>query len=434
MEIFSTFSNTFAPLIAFFGIVGDVWYIIFPPLLFFVFKEIWMDHVQDRYIGKLKWINLEIIAPRELEKSPLPMEMIFAGFAGVMKTPTAEEVYIKGELPAGFSMEIVGTEGNVRFFVRTQVGFRNLVEAHFYAQYPDIEIVEAEDYVHDIPVNIPNNEWDLWGCDFEFVKPDHLYPIRTYKNFEESITGKMLDPLASVVEVMSKLGPGEHIWHQIIAVPYKENWAKVGESTIEKFLGKEKKHAPGVFSRLFTDIGDVLSNLVPGLLGKEVAFKGMEEHAEKDEAPVEFRLTPGQKKVLEALEVNNSKQQFQTRMRFLYIAKRESWKKPFVSAFVGAIKQFNDFTLNAFKPGEFSKTYANYLWIKPRTRYRQRRLFNRYIKRDPTPGSTLMMLSTEELATIFHIPDMSVASPMLSRVAAKRGGAPANLPMQDLPH
>ena len=37
--------------------------------------------------------------------------------------------------------------------------------------------------------------------------------------------------------------------------------------------------------------------------------------------------------------------------------------------------------------------------------------------------------STEELATIFHMPDMSVMAPSFTRVAAKRATAPSNLPI-----
>jgi hypothetical protein len=41
-----------------------------------------------------------------------------------------------------------------------------------------------------------------------------------------------------------------------------------------------------------------------------------------------------------------------------------------------------------------------------------------------------MTLSSEELATVFHLPDMSVVAPSITRVEAKRGGAPANLPVE----
>jgi hypothetical protein len=41
-----------------------------------------------------------------------------------------------------------------------------------------------------------------------------------------------------------------------------------------------------------------------------------------------------------------------------------------------------------------------------------------------------LVMSSEELATVFHLPDMNVLAPSLTRVEAKRGGAPSNLPIE----
>ena len=357
------------------------------------------------------------------------MESIFAGFAGVMKTATAIEDWVKGEIPVGFSLEIACHEGQVHFYIRTQSGYRNLVEAQFYAHYPNIEIAEVPDYVHDVPKTVPNKNWDLWGTDFVFAKDD-LYPIKTYKYFEESVTGTMIDPLASVVETMGKAGPGQFMWLQFIITPYKEKWYDTGQATVDEFLGKVEEEKMGVFARLFHDVWDVFSNIGRGLLAQEVVFSGTAEGEKKDEAPVEFRLTPGEKEVLKALQANLGKQMFRTRMRYVYIAQREVFQKPLgVSALIGSIKQFNDFNLNSFKPFDNMKTYANYIFTEARLRFRQRRVFRRYVTRDTDPQSTRIMLSSEELATVFHIPDMFVMAPSISRVAAKRSGAPSNLPV-----
>ncbi|MDO8566181.1 MAG: hypothetical protein Q7S04_03300 [Candidatus Moranbacteria bacterium] len=429
--LFSSLADAFANLWNVFSAAFDVWFIIFPPLFFFLFKILWKLHVEDKFGAKLKWVLLELIPPRDIEKSPLPMESIFAGFAGVIKTATAAEVWIKGEFPTAFSLEIASTEGNVHMYVRTHAGFRHLIEANFYAQYPNIEIVEVPDYVHTVPITVPNKDWELWGCDFGLAKDD-LYPIRTYKYFEESVTGKMIDPLGGVIETMGKIGPGQHMWIQWIITPIKETWYDIGATTVDEFLGKVEEKKLGVFGRVFHDLLDVFKNIGGGLLAREVTFTSPEEKEEKEEAPVEFRLTPGEKEVLKALQANLAKQMFRTRMRYVYIARNEVFDKPTgVSAFIGSIKQFNDFNLNSFSVDDLSKTYADYLFTKERLRYRQRRLLRRYIKRDSDPQNTRFLLSTEELATVFHIPDMAVIAPTMVRVAAKHGGAPVNLPIQE---
>lgn len=416
--------STIAPLF-------DVWFIVFPPLLYELFKILWAHHVEGQYTASIKWVLLEIVPPRDSEKSPALMESIFAGFAGIHTTPSTAETWIKGIYVPAFSLEIASTEGQVHFYVRSPKNFQSLVEAHFYAQYPGVEVTEVEDYVYQVPHTIPNNEWDLWGTDY-LLSDDDLYPIKTYKFFEETVTGKMIDPLSGIIETMSKIGPGQHLWVQFIITPLHANTQKILKKTIDKFLGKSTEAHDGIFGSLFTVLQEIFTNVGRGLLGSELAFSSHEKES-KDEAPVEFRLTPGEKEKLKALEANMGKQMFRTRMRHVYIARRDVFDKSTgVSAFIGAVKQFNDLNLNSFKPNDETKTYSYYIFKEARLRYRQRRVFRRYINRDSDPQFTRFILSSEELATVFHIPDMSITAPSLARVSSKRGGAPSNLPIQEM--
>mgnify|MGYP000701652969 CR=1 FL=1 len=410
-----------------FSLFADVWYFMLPPLLYPLFKSLWVDHIHGRYGQTLQFVLLEIVPPKELEKSPKLMESVFSGLAGVMKGFNAVEEFIQGQFPASFSLEIVSRSGVVHFYIRTQKSFRNLVEAHFYAQYPDMEISEVADYIDDVPRTLPNNDWDLWGTDFELVKPD-LYPIKTYPSFEEEVTGKMIDPLAGVIEALGRLGPDQNMWLQFIISPERDDWYKTGQATVDAFLGKEKKASKGILGNLWQDLVDVFVNIIPGLFGPP-SFSSAPAEEKKQEQPIEFRLSPGQKEVLKALESNLGKQMFAVRMRLLYVGRRPGFDKTNISIIMGALKQFNDQNLNGFKPNDVSKTYANYLFVTKRLRYRQRRIFNRYLARDPSAAAKMCKLSTEELATLFHMPDMSVMAPAFSRVAAKRSTAPSNLPI-----
>ena len=410
----------------------DVWFILLPPALYGLFMVLWMSFIQGKWASKIKWVVLEIIPPSDIEKSPYSMELVFAGLAGVMKTPTATEEYVIGELPVSHSLELVSTEGAVHFYIRTQVAFRGLVESHFYAQYPNIEIIEVPDYVNTVPRTIPNKDWELWGCDFALLKDD-LYPIKTYPLFEESVTGKMLDPLAGLIESMGKIGPGQHIWLQYITTPIHEKKAYEAMSgTVDKFLGREKAKEMGIIQMLFLDIWDVLRNIPAAFSSGETEFLSHKE-VKKDEQPLEFRLSPGEKDVLKALQRNLGKQPFKVRMRMLYIGRRENYSKAVgVSPIIGSLKQFSDGNMNGFRPDDLSKTYAEFVATESRLRYRQRRIFRRYITRDTDPqDSSRFILTSEELATVFHLPDMTVIAPTLMRVSAKRGNAPFNLPVQE---
>ena len=414
-----------------FAVFFDVWYLVLPPVLYGLFLLLWMQHVWGKWASKIKWVVLEIIPSRDIEKSPQPMESFFSGLAGVMTTPTSIEEYILGFIPVSFSLELVSMDGTVHFYIRTQESFRGLVESHFYAQYPDIEILEVKDYVHGVPRTVPNKDWDLWGTDFELVKDD-LYPIKTYKYFEESVTGKMIDPLSGLIEAMGRLGPGQHLWLQFITTPISEKAThELLSKTVDKFLGREKPEEIGIIKMFFMDIWDVIRNLPRSLSATEPEFYSYAV-TKKDEQPLEFRLSPGEKDVLKALQSNLGKQMFKVRMRMIYLGRREGFSKAIgVSPIMGAIKQFSDQNLNGFKPNDASKTYAEFIMAHDRLRYRQRRLFRRYITRDGDPGDTKFILSAEEMATVFHLPDMSVVAPTLARVSAKRGNAPTNLPVQE---
>jgi hypothetical protein len=422
-----TLSNSFNQIAlqvgAFWNVFGYVWFIILPPLLYFLFKILWLYHIQLSYLFSLDWVLLEIIPPKDIEKSPKLMEAFFAGLQGAEKSFSVEEEYMQGVFADQFSLELISNGGEVHFLIRCQKKQRHMVEAHLYAQYPDIIVREFPEYVFDVPKVIPNSQWDVWGTDFEFTKANP-YPIRTYPQFEESITGKMIDPLAGLVEVMGKLAPGQWIWHQMIIAPCSPSWGgKEGKKVIDKLAGREAA-VEGVLSRVLKDIMDVFSNLLAAMRGP-VEFAKTEK---KEQQPLEFRLTPGERDTLKAVESNLGKLFYKTKMRFVLVGRKESFDKNFSGAFIGGIKQFNDDNLNSIKPNNISKTSTQYWFKKSRLKYKQRKIFRRYRNRS-TDGAT-MVFSTEELATLFHLPDMSVLAPSITRVEAKRGGAPANLPIE----
>lgn len=401
-----------------------IWFIALPPFFYFLFMELWMYHIQNAFWDSASWVLLELIPPKNIEKSPKPMEALFAGFAGVEKSFNPLEEFTEGMFPDYMSLEMVSDQGTVHFYIRSMKKYRHLVEASLYAQYPDVEIVEVPDYVNDVPKIIPNGKWDLWGADICFQK-DPAYPIRTYKAFEEDITGTMIDPLAGLLEVMGKIGPGQQMWLQWVIAPTSPSWAsKEGKKLTEKLKGREKK-SEDIFERLWKDIMDVLGNLFKAT-HSEVEFSSEKK---KEEQPLDTRLSPGERDVLKAVEDNLGKLQFSTKGRFIYLGRRENYDKALgVSAFWGNLKQFNDDNLNSLKPDGDSKTFANYINKKNRLRYRQRKLLRRY--RNRSRDGVMMYMSAEELATIFHMPDMNVMAPSFNRVEAKRGGAPANLPIE----
>lgn len=423
--LLGTFQGMGADIASAWRLFSLVWYIVLPIMFYPIFLLLWLDHVQTKYAGTIEYVLLEVFPPQNLEKSPKIMESLYSAMAGILSTFNVLEEFVDGKFTTKFSLEMVGESGIVHLYIRTPKPYKNLVESHLYAQYPDVEIHEAEDYIYDVPGVMPNKEWDLWGTDMQLVGPDPL-PIKTYDFFEEDITGKMIDPMAGLIEALGKVGMDQKTWFQIVIVPLNESWSKEGHELVEELAGRKKKvKKVSIIGGVIEGVGEFTKNIIPALFQQPVWAKKGEEKVGDD--PLDLRLTPGERKALEALEANVGRNVFKTKMRFVYLGRREQFSKSVVSSFIGGIKQFADMNLNSFKPDNTSKTFANFFAREVRLRYRQRKIFRRYKDRD-TDGKTFI-LSTKELASVFHMPDMVVQSPYLRRVDAKKSSAPANLPM-----
>jgi len=399
-----------------------------PVLLFFVALESWLAYIRQKYLLSLKWVLLEIKPPPDVEKSPKIAENIFAGLHAAYIRPIPwRNKFFKGEVQNWFSFEIVGKGGEINFYVRTPEKLRDLVEAQFFAQYPDAEISIVDDYIDSLPRYLPNEEHDLFGAELIFAKED-AYPIKTYPFFEEE-SGKgefkRTDPLAPLAETLSALEPGEHIWLQLLVRGTGKEWVDKAKPVLDKLVGKE----PEVKKDVLGKIVDFLGYLLPG-------GAPTEEKKEKQEFST-MKLTPGQRFVLEQVENKIAKLGFKTGIRFLYIARKELFRSSRIAAVTGMFKQFYLSNLNSFKLDSDTITAATgwLSWLFPSSRgfFASQQEFNRkwqiyqaYRKRAFV--KKVMILNTEELATLFHLPGAGVKAPAFPRVEAKKGQPPAGLP------
>ena len=123
----------------------------------FLAKELWLAYVQEYYKRAMRWTMLEVRVPRELRRSPRAMEQIFSSIHGLRNTPSnPKEEWWDGEVTMWFSCEVVSFGGELHFYLKVPEKHRNLIEAAFYAQYPDVDISEvSEDYIRRLPQSYP---------------------------------------------------------------------------------------------------------------------------------------------------------------------------------------------------------------------------------------------------------------------------------------
>ena len=409
--------------------LADWWWVFTPPVLLFLLQDMWLLYMRWKYFLSQEFILLEIRLPQIVERTPKAMEQVFAGLHGIWDEIKITDRYFKGTIPDKVSCELISINGESHFIIRLPAKFKNLVEAHVWAQYPDAEISDVEDYVDNIPVGIPDREYEAWGTEFMLSKQD-AYPIRTYPYFEETVEERRLDPLSAFLEVMGSVGEGEQIWLQIIVEPtLDDTWKKQGEELVAKLTGKRAKaKARGMGQMLSEELSGLPANVVRGAtigLGEGAA---QQQRMGPSEPPsLMMHLSPGERAVVEAIEENIAKLGFITGIRVLYIARREVYNSATIAAIFGAIRQFNTLNLNGFRPDKRTLPKRFYVLQKQRQFFRKRRLLRFYRMR--WPSLARFVFNTEELATIFHFPGQMVAqAPLVSRIESKRKEPPSTLP------
>ena len=404
---------------------SKVWWIALPLITFFIFWDFWLLYIRYKFLVSIKWKLLEIKVPKNILKTPKSMEQIFAAAHATYSYGfRTSEIYWEGLVEHWMSFEIVGRAGETHFYLRLPQQFRNLMESAIYAQYPEAEIVEVEDYVKEMPRVLPNATFEIYGNEQILKNPDY-YPIRTYPMFEESIDERRVDTMASIIEASSRLKGDEQIWIQIMARPTGDDWKKAGEAYVDKLLGinVENKQKGSGFPGLGISAGEILR--------APFQHPATEAKEKKKDPQLNFKmlmLTPGQKDLVEGINMKIAKLGFETTIRFIYIDKRAEFKKDNVSAVTGFFRQFNTQNLNLFRPDKSTMTAAVHgLFVKKRLNWRRRLIYEAY--RDLKFNHHKPILNIEELATIFHFPIIGVEGGMLEKVESKRGGPPSHLPL-----
>lgn len=401
-----------------------------PVVLFFVWRDVWLKWVQKIYSQKADWMTLELKIPHMVERTPKVMEQVFGGLHAAHKPSiNFKERWWDGKHQLYISMEIAGIGGSIHFYVHTPREFKKLIESQIYAQYKDAEITEVIDYMSGLPMDIPNKTYDLFGMELMFTKDD-AYPIRTYKFFEEPSTEKKyIDPLASLMEVLGELKPGEQVWLQYLIKPVGTEWQKIGQRLIDRLIGK--KDAKGAPSNIAEEVFQFFYDIFAAVAFGEISGGTSEKKEEKPKPETMMQhLSPGTKDVIAALEESISKHGFEAVIRIVYLARREVFDRSNISAVFGSFKQFSTYNLNGFKPNGKVIPAINYVFKKTREQMRKRRLYLWARAREfkKSPAQQKMILNTEELATIYHIPSVVLEVPMLPRIAAKKAEPPPHLP------
>lgn len=412
----AAFASTLSVLLKLAFAVGIV---LLPIFLIKSFWATWVRYVRASFFAKQKYVLLECRLPKGIAKGPLAMEIVITSLFQPGGEGNLFAKYWEGGTRPWFSLEIVSIDGYVRFFIWTRAKFKEMIETQLYAQFADIEIddVTRKDYAHMTAFDPDGNQY--WGCEFKKSSPSHL-PIKTYTAYGltgdsgEKDSGKV-DPITPVIEFLGSLRKGEQAWLQICIRAHVKDKTKPG-TWFEKV---DWKHAAekDLIKRTKRDLKmDPTKPVNPSLL----------------------TLTKGEKEAVDAIEGNLGKIPFDCGIRAIYVATKDAYRSSSQAGLAGIMRHFGTPNLNGFKADKVPG--FDYPWQDisgKKTLAQKKKLFELYQWRSffvpeyipkGYSGEPFVM-TTEELATVYHYPGQVARTPTLTRLSAKRVEPPANLPI-----
>ncbi|MBM4402027.1 MAG: type IV secretion system DNA-binding domain-containing protein [Candidatus Cloacimonetes bacterium] len=248
------------------------------------------------------------------------------------------------------------------------------------------------------------------ACAELIFEREYYYPIKTFPDFE-------VDPLSAITSSIEGLKEKEQVWTQILIRPIPDIWQEPGYSYIDEVRSGEKKEAiplvkaiaSGVFQHALSFFGYFIGSIISG--PSEPA-----KVPPPREAPPP-RLPPEKEDVLKSIQRKLALNGFETAIRIIGTGETADSATANSNSFIAALKQFSTAQLNSFvrAPASFEpeKIYQDY----------QARAL-------PTARENLFILNTEELASVFHLPNVSVETPNIAWVHAKKSEPPIDLPTQ----
>lgn len=369
-------------------------WVVFVLLVVYILFQFYMYEIQSSYKNTIEWTFYEIKPSKENLSSFYNAEQIFIQLHQLFDKWNTQEKYLEGKVVFWLSLEIVSLGGKISYVLRVPTKQKDLVEAAFYANYPNIEMHEIEDYLANFHYDPDSPEYKMFGGEFILTEPQ-ANPIRTYREFI-SLKGpdaseKVVDPLAPLLEVFSRVGPDEFYAFQIVIQPEADGaLLKESEELVAKLAGEKDINTLDEITKL--------------------------------------RIA--------AIKAKAGKPGFKSKIRILHMGKSESFNSDAKKLIISPMKVFSSIHFNNFRitfTPKMNYTISQTLedpYINHWVRKRKLLIFNGFKQRSTWIGENMFTLNVEELATIFHFPVTAETTiPSVETVEMKKIQPPANLPI-----
>ncbi len=324
------------------------------------------------------------------------IEPFFANFGGLYKRSIWGHW---GQPP--ISLEIIANRGVISFYIGCTKTLMPLIEKNIHAEYPHALIEKAA--LKDFSI-FQGKQGKVDVATLKLNKR-YIFPLRTYKLLEH-------DGLSQITNAFSKLKTESAAALQIMIRPTNGMWRtqiervahmiQTGRSRVSYSSGWQVRAAETFFN-FIQDFGAGLSKNKEG------------DHPDPYFDPKNpHRLTPMKEQQLKLLNEKASKQALDTEFRIIVVAPNEMEAEADLNQITSVFNQFNapdSNSLKIIKPRNKKEIIANYIY----------RIFG---------WQHRLTLNTEELASIYHLPNRYIETPNIDWLLSRKEPPPATLPQE----
>jgi len=349
--------------------------------------------------GKDEQITLRVLVPKfrnegdgkqdqtsQQIQEDISITETFFGAIGGLKAQKGFSAWLHGRTDT-FSLELVTHEKVITFYITVPRVHKDFLEQQLLAQYSDAVIEEVEDF------NMFSPTGTIVGGYLQF-KRENALPIKTYKEMDG-------DPMNAITNAMSKIPEGDGVAIQFVIRSAPAAWRKMGLRIVKNMQkGMDYKQA---------------------LKGGDGFFKGWfqsKEDADKEaQKRRERKMSQAEEKMVQGMENKVSKAGLEVNIRIVVSAAQPASAEADLNEILQAFSQYNIYEYgNAFKkaiPSKKKKLVHDFIYRAFDEKYR-------------------MVMNTEELSSIWHLPLVSTETPNIRWLLARIAPPPPTIPAEGL--
>lgn len=295
-----------------------------------------------------------------------------------------------------FEMANPSTSEEIFFYLSIPKYFRESAEKQVHSFFPHAVIEKVQDYTIFSPQSYT-------AVSVLELKQGHALPIRTYRTVD-------VDPLNEITNALSRLNNIEEgAAIQILLAKTTTHWRGEGKRIAQKMQeGKRLRDAKN-----HSLLREVSTSVGKGVL-KSFTNPSGQKNSNDDKKTV--NLTPEEQELVKTIDEKSNKAAFRANIRLIASGATQERAEEILGHMENAFGQFEHPDVNSFR-------------VKKRVKEKQ--AVYDFIFRN-FDDETEMILTAEEIASIFHFPISTTATPKIKWLKAGAAPPPVNIPQDGL--